>query len=92
MRIESILPDTAGTLPLFGSATDQAATWFRSAYDAVAQSLEHAQAAQRDFATGQGSLLAMTTSQATADVALSTAVAIASRVSQLASTLGNMSL
>ena len=92
MKIETLLPDRGLAAPLLDSPSDEAVACFAQAYNAVAGSLDQAQAAQRAFATGQGSLLAMTTTQARADVALSTAVAIATRVSQLASTLGNMSL
>jgi hypothetical protein len=90
MKIETWIPDIAAPRAL-RQAQDATST-FAQQYDKIAAVLDRAQVAERDFAAGRGSLLAMTTARATADIALSTAVAIASRLSQFASTLGNMSL
>jgi flagellar hook-basal body complex protein FliE len=90
VNIEMLIPDVA--VPQAPKNSDNAASIFTRQYEQAASVLDHAQEAERDFAEGHGGLLAMTTARATADIALSTAVAIASRISQCASTLGNMSL
>ena len=90
MKIELLVPDVPQLLAAPKPLTEPAL--FSQAYEHAASMLDHAQDAERNFAEGKGSLLEMTTARASADVVLSTAVAIASRVSQFASTLGNMSL
>jgi len=90
MKVELLIPDIA--TPEVEPQTTADAASFSKAYEQVASLLDHAQESERNFVNGQGSLLDMTTARARADIALSTAVAVASRLSQCASTLGNMSL
>ena len=92
MKIEVLVPDVTQDASNLQDAQPGDTSLFTQAYTTAAATLDRAQEAERSFAAGKGTLLAMTTARAGADVALSTATAIASRISQFASTLGNMSL
>jgi len=94
MRVEPLIPDIVAPGEPLSSASSPslASSLFTEAYDQAASLLDRAQSAERNFARGEGSLLAMTTARAEADIALSTATAIASRLSQCASFIANMSL
>jgi hypothetical protein len=94
MKVEPLIPDIAvpGKPISLASSPSPDLSLFTEAYDQAASLLDQAQSAERNFARGEGSLLAMTTARAEADIALSTATAIASRLSQCASFIANMSL
>jgi flagellar hook-basal body complex protein FliE len=91
MKIEPLILDIAAPQKP-GSSPSLDGSLFTEAYDRAASLLDQAQSAERNFARGEGSLLAMTTARAEADIALSTATAIASRLGQCASIIANMSL
>lgn len=90
MKLELLVPDIS--IPAVPRQHDDSGSLFSQAYTHAANLLDQAQEAEKQFAYGKGSLLEMSTSRACADIALSTAVAVASRIGQFASTLGNMSL
>lgn len=91
MKVEPLIRDIA--VPGEQAAAPSLdSSFFTDAYVQAASLLDQAQSAERNFARGEGSLLAMTTARAEADIALSTATAIASRLSQCATTIANMSL
>lgn len=91
MKVEPLIPDIAAPgKPTSSPSLDS--SLFTDAYNQAASLLDTAQSAERNFARGKGGLLAMTTARAEADIALSTATAVASRLSQCASFIANMSL
>ena len=94
MKVEPLIPDIAASGKPTSSASSPSldSSLFTDAYNQAASLLDTAQSAERDFARGKGGLLAMTTARAEADIALSTATAVASRLSQCASFIANMSL
>ena len=89
MRIEPIIPDTAGSV---GRQTGDANAGFTRVLDAAGRQLEAADAAEAAFAQGHGGLQEMVVARARADVTLAVAAAGAQRAAQALNTLLGMQI